>query len=80
MNRRPPLAVAAARIAIALASVWFLVGTALPWLARSGYAGPVMRENIRHDRDATALFYAEHERTWELLRESRGEDRHAVAP
>lgn len=80
MNRRPPLAVAAARIAIALASVWFLVGTALPWLARSGYAGPVMRENIRHDRDATALFYAEHDRTWEVLRETGEETRHVVAP
>jgi hypothetical protein len=80
MNRRPPITTAAARIAIALASVWFLFGTALPWLARSGYAGPVMRENIRHDRDATALFYAEHERTWQLLRETREEDRHAVAP
>ena len=58
MSSRPPIAVAATRLRSPSYPSGFS-STALLWLARSGYAGPVMRENIRHDRDATALFYAE---------------------
>lgn len=45
----------------------FTIARILPWLAEHGYAGRVIQENIRNDRDATALFYTDHERTWEIL-------------
>jgi len=41
----------------------------LPWAATNGYAGDVVKQNAKHDRDASALFWTESERTWTVLRE-----------
>ncbi len=46
-----------------------LLSTILPWLAEHGYAGHVIQENVRTNRDASALFYTEDDRTWEVLEE-----------
>lgn len=48
-----------------------MIAVGLPWLAENGYAGQVIQENVRTDRDASALFYTEDERTWEILRAQR---------
>jgi hypothetical protein len=41
----------------------------LPWLAREGYAGPLVLENVEQHRDASALFYTESERVMEIAAE-----------
>lgn len=52
---------------IAVGGVVFMMSTGLPWLAEHGYAGRVIQENARSDRDASALFYTEDDRVWEVL-------------
>lgn len=54
---------------IALGLVAFMISTALPWLARSGFAGDVIEYSYTHERDATPLFYSESDRTWEIMNE-----------
>ena len=54
-----------------VAGVAGIIGGLLPWLARTGYAGAVIRENVEYGRDATPLFYTESERTTEILRRER---------
>lgn len=46
----------------------FMIAVALPWLAEHGYAGRVIQENVRNDRDASALFYTEDARTMAVLK------------
>lgn len=58
---------ATATLAFVTAVVLFMIAEGLPWLAENGYAGQVIQENVRTDRDASALFYTEDERTWEVL-------------
>lgn len=53
---------------VVVTTVLFMISTGLPWLARNGYAGEVIQENLRYDRDASALFYTDHERAWEILK------------
>lgn len=48
--------------------LWLAV---LPWAGRNGWAGPVVRHNFEQDRDASALFYSESDRVWELSRHHR---------
>lgn len=55
------------RLALGLGVALLLISTVLPWLAENGYAGHVIQENVRTDRDASALFYTEDDRTWEVL-------------
>lgn len=55
------------RLALGLGVALLLISTVLPWLAEKGYAGHVIQENVRTDRDASALFYTEDDRTWEVL-------------
>jgi hypothetical protein len=45
-----------------------LIAWVLPWAGARGYAGEVVRANLREGRDATALFYTESERTIEIMR------------
>jgi len=65
--RRPTVRSVAVLIAIT-GVVLFMIATGLPWLAEHGYAGRVIQENVRNERDASALFYTEDERTWAVLR------------
>jgi hypothetical protein len=55
------------KLALGIAAAVLLISTVLPWLAEHGYAGHVIQENARTDRDASALFYTEDERTWDVL-------------
>ncbi|MCF6283997.1 MAG: hypothetical protein L3K26_02235 [Candidatus Hydrogenedentes bacterium] len=55
------------KLALGFGVAVLLVSTVLPWLAENGYAGHVIQENARTDRDASALFYTEDDRTWEVL-------------
>ena len=55
------------KLALGFGVAVLLISTVLPWLAKRGYAGYVIQENTRFDRDASALFYTEDERTWEVL-------------
>ncbi len=55
------------KLALGFGVAVLLVSTVLPWLAENGYAGHVIQENTRTDRDASALFYTEDDRTWEVL-------------
>ena len=57
------------KLAFGLGVALLLVSAVLPWLAEHGYAGRVIEENVRLDRDASALFYTEDARTMEILRE-----------
>ncbi len=65
--KRKHLLRSTALLAAAALGVALLIGTVLPWLAANGYAGSVIQANYEHDRDATALFYTESERTWQIL-------------
>ena len=56
-----------ATLVLVVCGALFLIARVLPWLAEHGYAGRVIQENMRNDRDATALFYTEDERAWEIL-------------
>lgn len=58
---------AVATLGLVAGGALFLIGAGLPWLAEHGYAGRVIQENVRQDRDASALFYTEDERTWAVL-------------
>jgi hypothetical protein len=46
----------------------FLTSTVLPGFSESGYAGDVLERNAIEDSDASALFYTESDRTWEIMR------------
>lgn len=50
----------------AIGTVVVLIAWVLPWAGARGYAGEVIRANLREGRDATALFYTESERTLEI--------------
>lgn len=52
--------------AVAIGGVLVLIGWVLPWVGARGYAGEVIRANLRDGRDATPLFYTESERTLEI--------------
>ena len=71
--RRPTVRSVAVLVAVA-GVVIFMISTGLPWLAEHGYAGQVIQENVRTDRDASALFYTEDERTWEVVWGTEGEE------
>lgn len=62
-------------IALATLGTLILIAQVLPWAARNGYAGSVIRENYEQDRDASALFYSESDRVWEILRNTDGHQR-----
>lgn len=67
MTAKRPIRQSALIWAVTLGVVLFMISTGLPWLAEHGYAGEVIRENVRNDRDASALFYTEDDRVWEIL-------------
>lgn len=52
----------------AIGGVVVLMAWVLPWAGARGYAGEVIRANLREGRDATALFYTESERTLEIVK------------
>jgi hypothetical protein len=54
-----------------------LMAWVLPWVGSRGYAGEVIRANLRDGRDATALFYTESERTLEIVTQVEQEAAHA---
>ena len=56
------------KLTCVLAAATLLISTLLPWLAERGWAGKVVQDNLRHGRDATALFYTESERVGEILK------------
>ncbi|MBI4556889.1 MAG: hypothetical protein HY706_04835 [Candidatus Hydrogenedentes bacterium] len=53
-------------LVVAILLIGVLISIVLPWAGTNGYAGEVIQQNFRNDRDATALFYTESERIWEL--------------
>jgi hypothetical protein len=53
--------------ACAVGATIILMAWVLPWVGSRGYAGEVIRSNLRDGRDATALFYTESERTMEIV-------------
>ena len=75
MSMKPITVRSVATLALVSGGALFMIAKGLPWLAEKGYAGRVIQENIRHDRDATALFYTESARTWEVLHATSGENR-----
>lgn len=74
------IAVAHLKRALRIGLVWVcaagitlvLVAWILPWAGSRGYAGEVIRANLRDGRDATALFYTESERTLEIVKQAEG--------
>ena len=67
MSARGRLIAGWCKLALGLGAAIVLISTVLPWLAEQGYAGRVIQENTRTDRDASALFYTEDDRSWEVL-------------
>ena len=55
--------------ACAAGIVVILMAWVLPWAGARGYAGEVIRANVRDGRDATALFYTESDRTLEIVKQ-----------
>jgi hypothetical protein len=56
-----------AGLLLAALAVSVLLGGLLPWAARNGYAGEVIRLNHEHDRDATGIFYTDAPGIWALV-------------
>lgn len=56
-----------AGLALAALATGGLLGGVLPWAARNGYAGEVIRLNHEHDRDATGIFYTDAPGIWKLF-------------
>ncbi len=63
--------------ACAVAITIVLMVWVLPWAGTRGYAGEVIRANLRDGRDATPLFYTESDRTLEIVRQVEGRTRGA---